>query len=254
MALYPDGPPSSLEDLTAQDSQLLDVANVEGINLQQKVQLAYEELGNEIYSLLNRMLPAVSLPWASVRPTLAAVAVTPPLKRWHTYRALELVYADAYNSQLNDRYSGKRAQFHDLAKASYDKLIEAGLGMVEDPVPMPAKPTLSEAPGALADNLYYACTTWLNRAGEEGAPSPHSSIITSGCTFSITAEAASTGPVGWNVYGGTDADALIQQNPTPLAIGATWIQPDTMVQHGRKPGRGQAPTYHRQVPRLMQRG
>ena len=41
------------------------------------------------------------------------VVVTPALKLWHTYRALEMVYGDAYNSQLNDRYAGKRDQFHE---------------------------------------------------------------------------------------------------------------------------------------------
>ena len=41
------------------------------------------------------------------------VVVTPPLKLWHTFRTLEMVYGDAYNSQLNDRYAGKRDEFHE---------------------------------------------------------------------------------------------------------------------------------------------
>ena len=36
MALFTDGPISCIEDLTAQDSQLLNVASVEGIDMTQK--------------------------------------------------------------------------------------------------------------------------------------------------------------------------------------------------------------------------
>ena len=37
---------------------------------------------------------------------LSHVVVTPPVRLWHTYRTLENVYREAYNSQLNDRYAG----------------------------------------------------------------------------------------------------------------------------------------------------
>ncbi len=44
------------------------------------------------------------------------VVVTPPLKLWHMFLSLEMVYRDAYNSQLNDRYAGKRDEFHGMVK------------------------------------------------------------------------------------------------------------------------------------------
>ena len=40
-------------------------------------------------------------------PSIEQVVVTPPLKLWHIFRTLEMVYRDAYNSQLNDRYAGQ---------------------------------------------------------------------------------------------------------------------------------------------------
>ena len=63
MALFTDGPPASIEDLSAQDSQLLNVANVEGIDVTQKLCLAHEELGMELYALLNRMSYVDPLFW-----------------------------------------------------------------------------------------------------------------------------------------------------------------------------------------------
>ena len=53
MALFTDGPPSCIEDLSAQDTQLLEIANVEGIDVTQKLRLAHDELGIQLYSLLS---------------------------------------------------------------------------------------------------------------------------------------------------------------------------------------------------------
>ena len=61
MALYTDGPPSSIEDLSAQDSQLLDVASTEGIDLTKKLALAHEQAGIEIEELLRRRIPAAGM-------------------------------------------------------------------------------------------------------------------------------------------------------------------------------------------------
>ena len=57
MALFTDGAVSTTGDLTAQDSQLLDVASTEGIDVRQKLALAQEELGVELRALLERGQP-----------------------------------------------------------------------------------------------------------------------------------------------------------------------------------------------------
>ena len=54
MPLFTDGPISSIEDLTAQDSQLLNVASVEGIDTQRKIEIAQEEIAMELLSALKR--------------------------------------------------------------------------------------------------------------------------------------------------------------------------------------------------------
>src|SRR5574340_877720 len=105
MALFTDGTMTSLEDLTAQDSGLLGVVGPEGIDTTKKLSLAQEELGVELAALLPR---------AGVG--LENVVVTSPLRLWHVFKTLELVYRDAYHSQLNDRYRGKWETYRDLAK------------------------------------------------------------------------------------------------------------------------------------------
>src|SRR5260370_38697126 len=135
MALFTDGSVSSILDLTARDTQLLNVSVAEGIDVTQKLALAQDELALEIGTLLTRLTYVDQAFWLAPQPDLGSVVVTPALKLWHTLRSLELVYADAYNNQLNDRYAGKRDQFHAMADSAYEKLIQIGLGIPANPVP-----------------------------------------------------------------------------------------------------------------------
>lgn len=254
MALFTDGLISSIEDLTAQDSQLLNVASVEGIDATQKLALAQEEVGMELTAALGRNGYPDHLFWLAPLTKLDSVVVTPSLKLWHTARSLELIYADAYNSQLNDRYAGKRDQFHDLAKWAYGKLTEIGLGIAGVPIPRAGAPVLSAFPGTLPDGLYYATMTWVNRAGEEGAPAPPVTIATASSTFLVTAQAAPSPAAGWNVYAGFAPETMYRQNTALLAVGQTWEQPATLVLTGALPGKGQKPSFLQPLPRLLQRG
>src|SRR5256885_237860 len=114
MALFNDGPASSIEDLQGHDTQLLDVANVEGIDVTRKLALAQEEISMELATLLSRLNVAAETGTTTGVPGVSQVVVTSPLKLWLTFRALELVYRDSYNSQLNDRYAGKRDEYHEM--------------------------------------------------------------------------------------------------------------------------------------------
>src|SRR5579883_946062 len=106
MPLFTDGPASTIEDLAAQDSQVLDVASVEGIDLTRKLALAQEAVAIDIEAVVRR---------SNSGPVhLKHIVVTPALRLWHTYRTLELVYGDAYYNQLNDRYASKRDRFAEL--------------------------------------------------------------------------------------------------------------------------------------------
>src|SRR5689334_5735381 len=231
MALFNDGPVSSIEDLQGHDTQLLELANTEGIDVTRKLALAQEEISLELRVLLARIGGPVGLgstatpgnPRASV-PSLDHVVVTPPLKLWHTFRTLELVYRDAYHSQLNDRYAGKRDEYHELAKWAYEKLIQSGIGIAQDPIPQAEAPTLAPAAGTLPDGKYYAAAAWTNRAGEEGAASVAAAITTTASTFTARPSIAPANAQGWNVYVGVSPTSLVLQNASPMGVGQVWTQ------------------------------
>jgi len=213
MALFTDGPAASMEDLTAQDSQLLNVANAEGIDLTVKLGLAHQAIGLELEELLRRS--------SSYR--LANVVVSPALRLWHTYRTLESVYQDAYHSQLNDRYAAKRDQFRGLSKWAYERVIQAGVGITLMPVPRALSPELQPVAGALPDGVYYAAMTWINAAGEEGACSPAAAIEVGGEAFLVIPREVPTEAVGWNVYAGATEEAMVRQNGARLAVTEGWL-------------------------------
>lgn len=243
-----------MDDLTAQDSQLMDTARVENIDVTRKLALAEEELALDLDTLLTRLSYTEQPFWYTAPPKIATVVVTRPLKLWHTFRALEMVYTDAYNSQQNDRYAGKRDQFHARAQWAYEKLVQTGLGIASDPIPQAAMPTLTIAGGGLPDGTYYATMSWMNREGEEGASSVPTAIATSGSTLSAQPGSAPANATGWRVYVGAAPDSMVLQNASPVAIGETWLQPDALITVGPAPGSGQRPNYTRPVPRMIQRG
>jgi len=258
MALFLDGAVSTTEDLTGQDSQLLNVASTEGIDLGGKLALAQEELGVELRALLNRGGPVGPLGWITrayiEQAGIGHVVVTPPLKMWHTFRTLEMVYRDAYNNALNDRYAGKRDAFHEMAAWAREKLILLGIGMAWNPVPRAAMPAVAPAQGSLAAGTYYVTMAWVNSAGEEGASATPVVATTTGNTLMVRPGAAPQGATGWNAYLGVSADRMTLQNGSPLAPAQSWTQPPGLTTAGRTAGSGQAPSCLWPAPRMLQRG
>lgn len=254
MALFTDGLISDLDDLTAQDSQLLEMASNEGIDVSRKLALAQDELAAELIVLLNKLSSANQVLWAAAKPNLGNIVVTPPLKLWHTYRTLEMVYRDAYNSQLNDRYGGKRDQFHQMAQWASEKLIQIGIGVASNPVPRAATPQVSAAPGTLPDGTYYISAAWVNAGGEEGASSLPAVTTLAGSTVQVQAAAPPDGATGWNVYIGDAPETMVLQNGSTIHAGQIWQQTAALATAGQAPGRGQGPTYLKPVPRMIQRG
>jgi len=254
MALFTDGGISDMGDLTAQDSQLLNVAEVEYIDVTQKLALAQGELSVELDTLLTRLTYVEQPFWYMAPPKINTVVVTAPLKMWHTFRALEMVYADAYNSQLNDRYAGKRDYFHDRAKWAFEKLVETGIGIAQDPIPRAATPQVIAVTGSLPDGTYYVTMAWLNRAGEEGASALPAVVTITGSTLLVQPASAPPNATGWKVYLGGDSGTMVRQNSLPIALGSNWIQPNPAIATGPAPGTGQLPTYLRPAPRVIQRG
>jgi hypothetical protein len=240
MALFVDGPVSSIEDLAAQDSQLLDVASTEGIDVTQKMTLAQEELGLELEILAPRLRQAV--------------VVTAALKLWHAFRALEMVYTDAYNSQLNDRYAGKQKQFGELARWARDRATVIGVGVAADPVARAATPQVTATPGNLVDGTYYVTMAWVNREGEEGASAEPAVETIAGSTLVVVPGIAPANAAGWNFYAGNTPDGMTRQNTTAIAVEQSWVQPAPLGTGGTGPGTGQEPSYLKAVARVLQRG
>src|SRR5262245_38505875 len=118
MALFSDGPISSIEDLHGHDTQLLEIASIEGIDVTRKLALAQDEIALDVAG----MLSGTSSPARIVN-----VVVTSALKLWHTYHALELVYQDAFHSQLNDRYAARRDEYHEMARWARERVVQGGL-------------------------------------------------------------------------------------------------------------------------------
>jgi hypothetical protein len=259
MALFTDGPISSIDDLTAQDSQLLDVANVEGIDLSRKLAAAQDELGVELESLLGRMSLArmgygnASI-WSGSSKGLGSVIVTPALRLWHTFKTLEAAYRDAHNNQLNDRYAGKLQEFQKRVKWAYDKLVEAGIGMSNEPMRKAAAPVLAASAGTLPRGTYYVSMAWVNGAGEEGACSLPAMIEVTVGTFEVRPGIGPVKATGWHAYAGAAPDVLVRQNASPIRTDVTWLQPNPLLTQGSGAGTGQAPSYIQPVPRLIQRG
>ena len=243
MALFTDGPISTTEDLAAYDAQVLDVAGTEGIDLSKKLNLAQDELAVELAALLPEP------------DRLDHVVITTPVRLWHVYLTLALVYRDAYNNQLNDRYGRRRDEYRGLAKWATTKLIETGVGLVWEPLPKAAPPQVTFVPGNQSVGTYYASVSWVNTRGDEGAASEWTAItVPDGNVLSVQPADQAAGATGWNVFVGLTPETLIQQNQGAIAVGQPWQQDTAVSSTGRSPGAGQMVDYVRPLPRILQRG
>mgnify|MGYP001037250835 CR=1 FL=1 len=255
MALFTDGTVSTIDELLAYESSLLEVARTERIDLTGKLVLARQEIGIELTVFL---VERGGGEWNGiVGPPLELknVVVTEPLKKWHIFHTLGLVYRDAYNSQLNDRYQGKWKEYERRARWATQALYRIGLGIVGDPVVQAEKPALSSVAGPLPGALYYARAAWVSAAGEEGNPS-ELAVLNTGANTLLVAEAVN--PPGnaqyWNVYVGLTIGGVTLQNSTPLPVGQTWTESASGLVQGRPPGTGQAPQWYLRATGAFLRG
>ncbi len=254
MALLTDGPLSTLEDLTGHDSQLLEIANVEQIDVGRKLALAQEEVEIELTSLLSRSGSETYVPGVSARPGTSGVVATSPLKLWHAFRTLELVYRDAFHSQLNDRYAGKRDEFHNMARWAREQLVQIGIGIATNPVARAMTPAIDETTGSLPYGIYYVTLAWVNEAGEEGASAEPAVASVNGHALRVKAAGPPANAKGWNVFAGDGPETMTLQNGEAIPLTECWTLSGALTTGRRRPGSGQAPNYLRPAPRTIQRG
>lgn len=258
MALLTDGNPNDTEALRVYEAAILDVAKVETIDLDTKLCLATIEISQDVLDVLLGHTGAYSLT-SSVggdrrKIGVSDVVVSTQMKRWHALHTLAVVYRDAYNNQLNDRYKNKWEEYRDLARGAKERTLEFGIGLVAAPVPRAGMPVLGATAGTRAGTVYYAQVSWV-AAGREGSAGPATTLQTAD-NSGLTVAAVNVPAVaaGWNVYLGLAVSTLTLQNSAPLAIGATFTLPGSGLVNGASPGDGQPADMFVTGGRMLRRG
>ena len=262
MALFTDTLISTLDQLVAQDTAVLDVASAEGIDVSVKLSLAQSEVGAELIAAgaSAPFSPTSSSVWwpglvLTSNLQLGNIVVTPPLRMWHTFHSLELIYRDAYYNQLNDRYLGKWDAYKDLSKWAASLLLQTGVGVVADPIPIAQTPQVNIVSGTSSAATYFVQLSWVNSRAEEGLASAVASIATpDNSSVQVIPTGTPPNATGWNIYVGSSVDSITLQNMAPILTDQPWSTSTEGVVVGRPPGTGQQPNYFRQLLRYLQRG
>jgi hypothetical protein len=256
MALMTDGNPNDTESLRVYETAIADVASVETIDLDAKLGLATEEVSEDVLDILLDHTRS-SDPQSNIRRNIGVsdVVVTPQLKRWHAVHTLEIVYRDAFNNQLNDRYQAKWTEYHDLSRDARSHTVRFGIGLALNPIPKAIAPMFSRVAGAGLATTYYVQVSWVSAAGREGSPSDLTTFMTvAGSSLAVQAVNPPATASGWNVYIGTSQTTVTLQNSAPIAIGGTFTLPVTGVVTGRAPGTGQMPDIYVIGGSMVRRG
>lgn len=254
MSLFVDGPLSTIDDLTNQDSGFLDVSQTCGINATTKLQLAHDELETDLQLWLDRPRPTLDLVYGPVLH-IEQVVMTPALKRWETMMALSMFYRDAYFSELVDRYQARWDEYAKLTRDAYERFVASGLGIVANPVRKAGIPSLGTVAGPQRGGTFYARVAWVNASGQEGEASDASSLtVADNHLMTVSAVHPPVGATGFNVYAGASLDGMVAQNNVPLPAGGSFSYVPGFTTQGRAPGKGQKPDVVRPLARTILRG
>jgi hypothetical protein len=263
--LLTDGSPNNDENLRVYESAILGLANLESIDLGVKLDLATEEITEDILDfLLDHAGTNVQLfsrlqagtPAAQRRKTgVSDVVVTRQLKRWHAVHTLEIVYRDAFNNQLNDRYQPKFLEYRQLARNAREHTFHFGVGLALIPIPQAQTPVFSAVAGLIPETTYYARASWVVASGQEGEPSEMTAYgAPAGALPVVQMVNPPVVVTGFNVYLGLTPDALALQNPTPVPVGESFTLPDTGLAAGAAPGEGQSADVYISGGWMLRRG
>jgi hypothetical protein len=255
MALLVDGNISSLKELQAYDSRVLEAAQNEGVSLEQKLQLAYEQISLEVSAFLLKHRERVpQLPGGE--PDLRAVVVTSGLRLWNTLRTLALVYADAYHNQVSDRYVAKQRHFESNAKKAAETYFETGVGLTTDPIVRARPPeVLANPSGPATGGIYSVNVAWRNNRGERGAHSaPVGFSAAPGEGIQVRALEPPANATSFDVFAGMTEQEMTLQSQVPVSAGQWWVMPQTGLIQGTPPTSGQAADYFIRHERMLRRG
>lgn len=250
--LFTDGIMATMDDLAEYESEIRTVASAEAINLETKLRLAQSEVGIEL--LATSVMPDADI--ARNAFTLDQVVITDPLRLWHIFHTLAIVFRDAYNRKLNDKYRPKWEEYRELAKSANGQYLTIGVALVWNPLPAPGPPALDGvAGGDLPVTNYFVCTTWVNASGQESASSP---IVAKSLAAAQLPRILPASPpaqaIAWYPYASTLYNQRRRQSDTPLSLSSSWTMPASGLISGAATPSGQPPDLVRTLPRTLQRG
>jgi hypothetical protein len=255
--LLTDGNPNTTTDLTVYESAILNVAATEAIDLGLKLGLATEEITEDVLNILLDHTRSYD-PQSTLRRQIGVsdVVVSPQMMRWHALHTLAIVYRDAFNNQLNDRYLPKWTEYQRLSANAREHTIKLGIGLVYAPVPAAQTPVLSTAIAAgTTDTVYYVAATWVAANGQEGAPSPVTTYETGAGTTLVVQGVNPPGlATGFNVYMGLNSTSLTLQNASPVGTAQYFVLPGSGLTTGTPMGNGQAAQIYITGGPMLRRG
>jgi len=255
MPLFTDGNISNLEDLKSHDSEVLEVASTEGIDLSAKLRLAWEQVGLELEDFLRKRSWPPIIDTFQAPADLSGVVVTPALKQWHTLQALSLVYADAHTSRLNERHGRKWNEYRAQARQAADRLFRIGVGIASSPIPKAQAPEVRSVPSPVPEATYQVKVAWNNRQGQAGEASDAVIHRTAGGGLpAVRAIQPPANAVSYDVFVGHTDSEPAKQTTEALAPNQEWVLPLTGLVAGEPPPSGQAPDWHLRETRVLQRG
>jgi hypothetical protein len=242
MALLTDCNPNDTLALQVYESAILNVARVETIDMEIKLTLATAELAEDVLDVLLDHARAFD-PESTIRRSkgVSDVVVSPQMRRWHALHTLEIVYRDAFNDQLNDRYQAKFLEYRELSKDAFAHTVRFGIGLALNPIPQAQQPALSAVGGNGVAGTFYVQVGWVSASGQEGAPSDATGFATAGQqNLMVQPLNPPSIATGFNVYIGPTEATMARQNASPIAVGQTFTMPDGGLITGVAPGTGQA--------------
>lgn len=214
--LFTDGTILTIQELREHDNFVLDVASTESIELSSKLVVAQREIGYELRSFLVTR---------SGSDDLSRVVVDQALRDLIAIHALSIVYRDAYNSHLNDRYLGRWKEFAAASGRDLLRFLRNGVGIAAVPVPQPSNPDVTASPnGGLAPGAYWVQIVWRHLTGAIGERSAPVLIDCPGGSVVVHPGRLPNNITAWHVFIGGQDSVPSRQNVEPLTADAIWTQ------------------------------
>ena len=242
MALLTDGSPNTVETLKAIESSIAEVAKIELIDIDIKMDLALEEISESL--MVNLIQLGTQDPQYLSRRQIgvSTIVVTAPLRRWHALQSIAMIYRDAYHNQLNERYLAKWKYFISASADARRTLLQTGLGLVNAAVPEAPTPVIGVAVGQWPAGVYVVRIAWVDSLGQVGSPGEAvTAELGPGSAPTVTSPTPPIGIAGWNVYIAPIGSVPTLQNGTPLGFAVPWVAPSAGPVTGLPVGTGQKP-------------